>query len=227
MKKLVVFLFCFSLMACENGQMGATEGGALTGGALGAGLGAIIGHETGHTGAGVAIGAASGALGGALVGSQYDRQNRELAEMDARISARDQMLEENRRMINELRRRGADVRTTQRGVVVNLPDVLFEFNRADLRPDAVRAVSEIARVVNDYPNRTISVEGHADSVGSIAYNQILSERRATAVASELVRNSVSDTRIRSVGFGESRPIATNRTDEGRARNRRVEVIIEN
>ena len=226
-KKILLVLMCISILACEDGGLNKREAGALGGGALGAGLGAIIGSTTGHAGAGVAIGAAAGALGGALVGNSFDSQNRELSEMDERIAERDRILEENRRMIDELRRRGADVRTTKRGVVVNLPDVLFEFNRADLRPDALRAVVEIAMVARKYDDRRISVEGHADSVGSIAYNQQLSERRARSVYNVLERNGIDPRRMTTMGYGESDPIATNKTPEGRARNRRVEVIIEN
>ncbi len=227
MKNVVLVLACVFLFGCENAQFGKREAGALTGGALGAGLGAIIGNQTGHAGPGVAIGAAAGALTGGLVGNAMDKQDRAVADMDRRITERDQMIAENRRIIDELKRRGADVRLTDRGVVVNLPDVLFEFNRADLRPDARRAASEIASVVRRYPERRISVEGHTDSVGSISYNQQLSEDRARTVASELVRDGVERSRIRTIGYGESDPIASNRTPEGRQRNRRVEVILEN
>jgi len=227
MKKIIVLVLSVIFCACQDGRMSSTGTGAVAGGALGAGLGAIVGSEVGDPGAGIAIGAAAGALGGGMIGHAYDTQNQALAEMDARLAERDRIIKENQNMIDELRQRGADVRYTQRGIVVNLPDVLFEFNRADLRPDAMRATSEIARVAQSHMNRSISVEGHADGVGSIAYNQALSERRANSVARELVRNGVAQGRIRVYGFGESRPIATNTTEEGRARNRRVEVIIEN
>ena len=227
MKKFCLILICLVMAACEGEGLNAREVGALTGGAMGAGLGAIIGHETGHAGGGVAIGAAAGALGGGLIGENFHRQNRALADMDKRIEERDRMIADNARMIEELKRRGADARITSRGVVVNLPDVLFEFNRSDLRPDALRAIEEIAKIVERYPDRFIAVEGHADSVGTIAYNQRLSEQRAASVARELTANGVSNRRLRVMGFGESDPIATNTTPEGRARNRRVEVIIEN
>lgn len=213
--------------ACQNTQLGGTETGALTGGALGAGLGAIIGHETGHTGGGVAIGSAVGALAGGLVGNQIDKQNDQLNRRDEQIALQDARIQENQRMIDELKRRGADVRRSERGVVVNLPDVLFEFDSHRLRSDAVRAVKEIATVVQDYPDRKISVEGHTDSVGTIKYNQKLSEARSRSVADELVAQGVSRRRLNTYGFGESDPISSNRTDIGRSRNRRVEVIILN
>lgn len=207
--------------------MGGTETGALTGGALGAGLGAIIGHETGHTGGGVAIGSAVGALAGGLMGNQIDKQNEEFDRRDEQIALQDARIRENQALIEELKRRGADVRSTDRGVVVNLPDVLFQFDSHQLRNDAFRAVGEIAKVVQDYPERKISVEGHTDSVGTIKYNQRLSEARARSVADELVAQGVSRRRIATYGYGESDPISSNRTEAGRSRNRRVEVIIMN
>ena len=215
------------LCGCQNGQFGATEQGALAGTALGAGLGAIVGHETGHTGAGIAIGSAAGLLAGGLLGRQADRTNTEIRSRDERISEQDRILEENRRIIDELRRRGADVRSTERGVVVNLPDVLFQFDSAALTNDARRTVGEIAQVVADTVDRSIAVEGHTDAVGTIDYNQRLSESRARSVADALVNNGVSQRRIRIRGYGETDPIASNSSETGRRRNRRVEVIIEN
>jgi outer membrane protein OmpA-like peptidoglycan-associated protein len=219
---------CFlALAGCEKGQFGKTEIGALSGTALGAGLGAIIGHETGHTGAGIAIGSAAGALGGGLLGSQFDKTDQSLAEREARMAEQDRILQENKKILEELRSRGADVRTTDRGVVVNLPDVLFEFNRSRLTAGARDTVRDIADVVKTVSNRDIFVEGHTDSVGTIAYNQKLSEERAWSVADELVSNGVQRRHVFTKGFGESTPIASNATDAGRGRNRRVEVVIAN
>lgn len=216
-----------ALAACEGREFGARETGALGGAALGAGLGAIIGHQTGATGAGIAIGSAFGALSGGLIGNEIDNQDRAISATDERIAAQDRMLEENRRLIDELRSRGADVRTTERGVVVNLPDVLFEFDSARLTPDARRVAADVARAVQSAPGRRISVEGHTDAIGTIEYNQRLSEDRARSVASELVIEGVPRSRIATRGFGETRPLASNKTAPGRQRNRRVEVIIEN
>lgn len=227
MKRILVLIVALSLAACQAQNIKMREKGALTGGALGAGLGAIVGNQTGDTGAGIAIGAAMGGLAGGLIGNEMDNQNEVLDERDARIDENQRAIDENRRIIQELRRRGADVYSTKRGVVVNLPDVLFDFNKANLKTDALRAVREIAEVVNQYSNRRIAVEGHTDSVGTIAYNQRLSEDRAYSVANELVANRVGRSRISVRGYGETDPIATNSTPDGRARNRRVEVIIEN
>lgn len=223
----ITAFFACCLIGCEGKQIGARETGALAGGALGAGLGAIVGHKTGETGAGIAIGAAAGAISGGLIGNEIDRQNQALANMDEKLARQEQIIEENKRIIAELKRKGADARMTKRGVVVNLPDVLFEFNKYTLRADALRACHEIANVLRGYPDRHISVEGHTDSVGSIAYNKRLSQERARSVAEELVVQGVSRKRLSTYGYGESDPIASNRSEAGRQRNRRVEVILEN
>lgn len=225
--RITILLCTLLLVACENTQLGARETGAIGGAALGAGLGAIIGNQTGSTGAGIAIGSAVGALSGALVGNEFDKADQNLSEREQRLAAQDRELAENRKLIDELRSRGADVRSTKRGVVVNLPDVLFEFDSARLTSGANHTVREIAEVINGAPGRHISIEGHTDSVGTIAYNQRLSEHRARSVADALTHEGVQSRRISSRGFGESDPIASNKTDYGRARNRRVEVIIEN
>jgi outer membrane protein OmpA-like peptidoglycan-associated protein len=139
----------------------------------------------------------------------------------------------NQELLNELRRRNLDARATARGVVVRLPDVLFEFGRADLTRDARRKARDVAAVLKrEAPDRRISIEGHTDSTGSKASNQRLSEARAASVADALVNAGINRRRLRTRGFGETRPIAPNtvrgRDDpEGRAKNRRVEVVIEN
>lgn len=204
----------------------ATQG-ALAGGALGSGLGAIVGNQSGDAGAGIAIGAAAGTLGGALIGNALDNDARANEQLEGQLSRNQQQLEENARLIEELRKRGADVRSSKRGVVINLPDILFEFDRDRLTPEARRTIDEISDVIRDVPHRDLSVEGHTDSVGSMRYNKDLSLRRAQSVAKELGRHGIPATRMRIQGYGEGAPIATNNSEAGRARNRRVEVIIEN
>jgi outer membrane protein OmpA-like peptidoglycan-associated protein len=208
--------------------MSKREAGALGGGAVGAGAGALIGHATGNTAAGAAIGGALGALTGAVVGDQ-------IQATDQKLDAREQELARNRELIEELKRRNLEARETQRGVVVNLPDVLFEFNRYDLTSDARAKVRDIAELL-DGPkvrSRQVSVEGHTDSIGGEEYNLRLSEHRAEAVTSALESDGVSSSRVRTRGFGKKYPIAPNKNPDGsdnpsgRAKNRRVEVIIEN
>ena len=103
--------------------------------------------------------------------------------------------------------------------------ILFETDSDRLTPAGRRAVAEVARILNTCPRTRVLIAGHTDSVGSATYNQALSERRAAAVARELVKNGVAVDRLEVVGFGESRPVATNRTKAGRTRNRRIEFVI--
>ena len=228
MRGLFFFLVLIGVLGgCQNGQFGQTGQGAVAGTALGAGLGAIIGHEVGSTGAGVAIGSAAGLLAGGLLGNEFEQTDQELSKRDARLQQQQQQLEENRKLIEQLRSRGADVRSTDRGVVVNLPDVLFDFDKARLTNSARATVRQIAEVIKETPGRDIYVEGHTDSSGTIVYNQRLSEDRAWSVADELAASGVERGRLFTKGYGEGDPIATNNTESGRARNRRVEVIIAN
>jgi outer membrane protein OmpA-like peptidoglycan-associated protein len=219
-------MLAIHLSGCANSSLGATEYGALGGAAAGAGLGAIIGHQTGRAGAGVAIGSAAGALSGALIGGQIDRQDREIDIRRQRIEQQEAMIAENARLIEELRQRGIDVRDSDRGVVVNLPDVLFEFGRSELTLRAKRTVREIAQVIQRAPSRNILIEGNTDSVGTIEANYRLSDARAREVARGLEAGGVARERISIKALGETTPIATNNTEAGRRRNRRVEVIIE-
>ena len=225
MKRLISVL-ALSILISGCATNNATKG-AVTGGALGTGLGAIVGSATGNAGAGMAIGAAAGAVGGALIGNQFDNQEAETKRLEQRNQLTQQQLDENRRLIDQLKRSGADVRSSKRGVVVNLPDILFRFDRADLTPEAGRTINEVAKVLRDVKGRVIAVEGHTDSVGNTDYNRDLSARRADAVAKQLISDGVDRSAVRSKGFGEGSPIATNNTEAGRARNRRVEVIVEN
>jgi outer membrane protein OmpA-like peptidoglycan-associated protein len=107
-----------------------------------------------------------------------------------------------------------------------LRGVNFDFDKADIRPDAAVILDEAASILNDNPGRSVSVAGHTDSVGADAYNQGLSERRAAAVKDYLVGKGVDGSRLTTSGFGESSPIAANDTADGRALNRRVELNLE-
>lgn len=106
-----------------------------------------------------------------------------------------------------------------------LRGVNFDFNRAEIRPDAAIILDEAARLLNQEPGARVRVEGHTDWIGTEDYNQTLSERRAEAVKTYLVDHGVSVDRLSTVGYGESNPIATNETQEGRALNRRVELKV--
>ena len=116
-------------------------------------------------------------------------------------------------------------RITERGLVLTLPDVLFAVDSAELKPSSLSTLDRLAEYLVQYPQYQLAVEGHTDSTGTDAYNQGLSERRARSAQSALVERGVAAARIRVAGFGESRPVADNTTAEGRALNRRVEVIL--
>lgn len=215
------------LSSCQMEDFGAREAGAVGGTALGAGLGAIIGHATGRVGEGIAIGAATGALAGGLIGNEIDKNNQELDARDARIDSNDRRLSNNQRLLDELRAEGVEARQTRRGLVINIPDVFFEFDRADLTPASRRATRKIAELALSDHYRPIAVEGHTDSIGTSAYNMSLSERRARSVAEALNREGIPRRRMSVRGLGESEPAASNSTAAGRRLNRRVEVILEN
>jgi outer membrane protein OmpA-like peptidoglycan-associated protein len=215
------------IVSC-SGPPSKREVGTLGGAALGAGAGAIIGHAVGSTAAGAAIGGALGGLGGAVVGDQIQAG-------DQKLDAREQEIAKNRALIEELKRKNLEVHETNRGVVVNLPDVLFEFNKHQLTSDARAKVLDIAQVLDGprVQNRQVSIEGHTDSIGGDQYNLRLSQQRADAVSSGLKSDGVSASRLHTRGFGKKYPIAPNKNPDGsdnpagRAKNRRVEVIIEN
>lgn len=137
-------------------------------------------------------------------------------------------------LVTKLREQQLDVQETDRGVVVTLPYVFFSFGSADLNPEARKTVDAIAVILN-HPKaekRNLIVEGHSDAVGKPEDNLALSTARAETVANELIVNSLRRERVTTNGYGEGRPVAPNThpdgTDnpEGRARNRRVEIVIE-
>ncbi len=174
--------------------------GGLLAGAL---LGGLIGGKTGRI-----VGAGIGGVAGAAVGYTMDKQIKELKEKTEGT--------------------GVDVTTTDDGkaILVNLPDgVTFDVASYTLKPEFRATLTQVAQSMNEYPNSLIDVYGHTDSTGSDAYNQTLSENRARTVANYLISQGVSAARIRSQGFGETLPVASNDTEEGRMKNRRVEIKI--
>jgi outer membrane protein OmpA-like peptidoglycan-associated protein len=215
---------------CAGGELTTREKGAGIGALGGAAAGGLIGAAVGRPGTGAAIGGALGLGAGALVGDQLQGQEIKQKEQQRAIDQQTAEIEKNRALIEELRRRNIEARETSRGVLVNLPSVNFQFDRADLTPEGRSRVTQIADIIRrDAPNRRIIVEGHAsrESAAQEAYNQQLSERRANTVADELVRSGVNGRNISAQGLGTRMPIASNDTESGRQQNRRVEVIIEN
>lgn len=114
---------------------------------------------------------------------------------------------------------------TDRGMVITLGDVLFEFNRAEVKPSAQARMAQLADFLKQYPDRRVSIEGHTDNIGTAAYNTELSQRRAEAIKSQLIGLGIASDRIATVGYGKDFPVASNDTDTNRAINRRVEVVI--
>jgi outer membrane protein OmpA-like peptidoglycan-associated protein len=115
---------------------------------------------------------------------------------------------------------------TDTAVVIQLPGaILFDFDSANIRPDAVRALDDVAQVIRSYAQRPVRVEGHTDSIASDDYNHALSQRRAQSVVDWLASHGVEHARLSAAGFGESKPVASNDTAAGRQKNRRVEVVI--
>jgi len=108
--------------------------------------------------------------------------------------------------------------------VREVEDIHFDFDKAEVNASGRDILDHAVKVLRDNPDLHVTVEGHTDSVGSAAYNQKLSERRAQAVKRYLVRQGIESNRISAEGYGKSRPIASNDTDEGRAQNRRAEIV---
>ncbi len=178
--------------------------GAIIGAIGGAAAGTLAGGDDRRN---ALIGAGIGALAGAAIGDYMDDQETTLRQRLANTNVGVQ-------------------RVSQSQILLTFPaDITFDFDRADVKSQFVPTLSNVGGVLSNYPQTTVDVVGHADSVGADAYNQQLSERRAMAVSSVLVNNGVIRQRLIAQGAGETRPIADNATPDGRARNRRVEVYI--
>lgn len=180
-----------------------------------------------------ATGAIIGAIGGAAVGTMAGGDDRRNALIGAGIGALagaaigDYMDDQEQTLRARLAGSGVGVtRVSESQILLNFPaDITFDFDRADVKSQFIPTLSQVGSTLSRYQQTTVDVVGHADSVGSDAYNQQLSERRAMAVSSVLINNGVIRQRLIASGAGESRPIASNETPDGRARNRRVEVYI--
>lgn len=134
-----------------------------------------------------------------------------------------QLQEQSARLQRELATMNA--KQTERGMLVTLGDVLFEFGRADIKPSALDSLRKLAEFLKSNPDRSVLIEGYTDSVGSASANDVLSRRRAEAVAGALAGLGVQPSRLQSTGYGKEFPVADNSTDSNRALNRRVEVYI--
>jgi outer membrane protein OmpA-like peptidoglycan-associated protein len=135
----------------------------------------------------------------------------------ATIALRTQLLEQLNRIL--------ETRDTQRGLVVNMADVLFDFGKYDLRPEAREKLAKLSGIILAHPGLDLAIEGHTDNVGSDEVNQKLSEQRAESVRSYLVEQGLAETSVSAKGLGKTVPVADNSTAAGRQKNRRVEIVV--
>ncbi len=190
----------------QQGGMSRTGKGALIGAAIGAAAGLLSGSDATERRQRALVGAGVGGLAGGAIGSYQDRQERILRE----------------------RTQGTGVDVIRQGdnITLNMPSgITFDFDSATLKPQFNSVLDGVASTLQEYNQTIIEVAGHTDSVGTDSYNQALSERRANAVGNYLMSRGIMRDRFIIVGAGESRPIASNDTESGRAQNRRVEITL--
>jgi outer membrane protein OmpA-like peptidoglycan-associated protein len=147
------------------------------------------------------------------------------SKLDAEASQRQAQDAEARSSRLESQLKELDAKKTDRGLMITLSDVLFDTNKSELKSGGMRNVQKLAGVLKEYPQRNVLIEGFTDSTGTSGHNQELSERRAGAVRTALQDTGVSSGRISNRGYGQTFPVATNATAEGRQLNRRVEIIV--
>ena len=183
-----------------------TQRGALIGAGIGAVAGLLSGDDATERRQRALVGAGVGALAGGAVGAYQDRQEAALR--------------------SQLAGTGVDVIRDGDNITLNMPGAItFGFDSSALQPQFRPVLDDLAMTLNEYNQTIIEVAGHTDSVGDAAYNQNLSEQRAATVANYLAGRGVMRDRMITIGAGETRPIASNDTEAGRAQNRRVEITL--
>ncbi len=204
MKRAGLWAVAFSLCLASCKNLNRTQKGAAIGTASGGAIGAVIGKASGNTALGAIIGATVGGVTGAVIGRKMDKQAEDIK--------------------NEVP--GAKVERVEEGIVVEFNNkILFGFDQAALGDQAKNSLDELVRILNKYPDTNIEIQGHTDDTGTEEYNQGLSERRASAVATYLRNKNVSSSRITTKGFGETAPKYGNDSDANRSLNRRVDFLI--
>jgi outer membrane protein OmpA-like peptidoglycan-associated protein len=198
----LVVLLAAPLGCATKARTGAAVGGG-GGAAAGAGIGALIGGWKGAA-IGAAVGGAAGGVAGAVVGRYMDMQE-EALKRDVKTAT--------------IERQGDKL------IVRFKSAILFDVDKTALKEDATTELADLARVLKDYPDTVLVVEGHTDSTGSATHNKKLSEQRAQSVIDVLATDGVDRSRLSAKGWGEDKPIQSNSTAEGRTQNRRVEVHI--
>jgi outer membrane protein OmpA-like peptidoglycan-associated protein len=163
----------------------------------------------------------------AAAAARAAQQQAEASAQQAQLTA--QQAQQNAEQVRERLRQqlNAVLQTTEtaRGLIVNMSDVLFDFNKYTLKPEAREKLAKVSGILVAYPGLKLQVEGYTDNIGSEEYNQKLSEQRADGVRDYLIQQSVADANVTAQGYGKSHPVADNSTNEGRAQNRRVELVV--
>jgi len=206
MRNLIIFVLLAVMVAGvhESCGMSRTMKGTGIGAAAGGVVGGIIGKQTGNTAVGAIIGAAVGGAAGAYIGNYMDKQ---AEEMQADLE-------------------GAKIERVGEGIKITFDSgILYDVNKATLRSEAKTNLDKMAAILNKYPDTNILIEGHTDATGTDEHNLELSRNRASSVSNYLAGLGVDPARFTAMGYGESQPIATNDTDDGRQANRRVELAI--
>jgi outer membrane protein OmpA-like peptidoglycan-associated protein len=197
---LLVAVLLLGVIGCASNQAKGTVIGAAAGGVVGG----LIGKKAGNTAAGAILGAVIGGAAGNYIGNYMDKQ---AEEMERDIA-------------------GAKIERVGEGIKITFDSgLLFDVNKASLKQASRDNLTNLARILNKYEDTEIVLEGHTDSDGSEEYNLQLSRSRANSVANYLQSLNVNPTRFTVMGYGESQPIASNETVEGKQMNRRVEVAI--
>ena len=213
--KYLISVFClvFVLSACATDEYGnrrpMTE--AQKGAMIGAGIGALIGLTRSDRKKSVVLGAVGGGIAGGLVGSYMDKQQKDLQKV----------------LTPEINNGSIRVeRLPQNNLRIGMTSATaFNFDSSQIQPGFHSTLDKMSGVLNKYGKTELLIVGHTDSTGSDAYNQALSERRASSVESYLLARKVILQRLSAYGKGESQPIASNQTEEGRLLNRRVEIYV--
>jgi len=204
MNRIILAFLVVCLLPGTLSCASSTQTGAVVGAASGAVIGGAIGSQSGNTVVGAILGAAVGGTAGAVIGNYMDKQ---AAEMERDLE-------------------GARVERIGEGIKITFDSgLLFDVNSYELRPAAKENLSNLSTILRKYDDTDVLIEGHTDSDGSAEYNDTLSERRANSVKAYLVIQDVSGTRMTTIGYGESQPVADNSTAAGKQANRRVEVGI--
>ena len=197
-------LVTIALLTAACASTSRKEKGAVIGTVAGASIGGVIGNNTGSTARGAIIGAVVGGTAGAIVGHQMDQQAKEL----------------------KLEIPGAIVERVGEGIQVTFASgLLYDFDSDVIRVEAGQNLHTLASSLRKYPNTQLLIVGHTDALGTTAYNQDLSARRASSASRYLTVQGLGATRIQTFGKGELEPLAVNGTEAGRQLNRRIEVAI--